>query len=160
MTYSFTIAMGDDGFERTVPMTAFFEAARFSDLEARALDLSQGNVLDIGAAAGRHSLELHRRGLSVWSMDILPESQRIISERGLPHPLIGDIFVLGGMLLRQAVLFGGDEWDWNGGHPAAARRVLAPCTSLCILARANPLRFHRCLRDREPGPRCLPREKY
>jgi hypothetical protein len=87
---SFTIVR-DDGFERTVAIKAFFEAAKFSDLEARALDLCQGQVLDVGAAAGRHSLELHRRGLSVWSMDILPEAQRIMLERGVPRPLVGDI---------------------------------------------------------------------
>jgi hypothetical protein len=86
----FTITR-EDGFEQTVPVKAFFEAHQFPDMEARALDLCFGTVLDVGAAAGRHSLELHRRGMEVWSLDVLPESKQIMSERGVPRPIIGDI---------------------------------------------------------------------
>jgi SAM-dependent methyltransferase len=87
---SFTIVR-DDGFEQTVPAKVFFDDTKFPALETCALDLCRGQVLDVGAAAGRHSLELHRRGLAVWSLDILPETQPIMSQRGVPHPLVGDI---------------------------------------------------------------------
>src|SRR5579864_4994967 len=87
---SFTI-IRDDGFQQEVPVEAFFQTARFPDIEARALDLCRGKVLDVGAAAGRHSLELHRRGLKVLSLDILPEAQQIMSERGVPSPIVGDV---------------------------------------------------------------------
>ena len=86
----FTITR-DDGFEQTVPVKVFFEDVQFPDMEGRALDLCFGTILDVGAAAGRHSLELHRRGMEVWSLDILPDTNQIMSERGVPRPLIGDI---------------------------------------------------------------------
>jgi SAM-dependent methyltransferase len=86
----------DDGFQQTVPVRVFFETARFPDIEARALQLCHGKVLDVGAAAGRHSLELQRRGLEVWSLDILPEAQRIMAERGVSRPIIGDVLRLDG----------------------------------------------------------------
>jgi SAM-dependent methyltransferase len=81
----------DDGFEQTVPVKVFFDTAQFPHLETRALNLCRGPVLDVGAAAGRHSLELHRRGMEVWSLDVLPETRQIMSERGVPHPIVGDI---------------------------------------------------------------------
>jgi SAM-dependent methyltransferase len=87
---SFTIVR-DDGFEQTVSAKIFFDDTKFPALETRALDLCRGQVLDVGATAGRHSLELHRRGLAVWSLDILPETHPIMLERGVPHPLVGDI---------------------------------------------------------------------
>jgi SAM-dependent methyltransferase len=86
----FTITR-DDGFEQAVPLKVFFEDHQFPNLEVRALDLCFGTVLDVGAAAGRHSLELHRRGSEVWSLDILPETRQIMSERSVPHPVTGDI---------------------------------------------------------------------
>jgi cyclopropane fatty-acyl-phospholipid synthase-like methyltransferase len=86
----FTITR-DDGFEQTVPVKVFSEAHQFPDIEVRALDLCFGTVLDVGAAAGRHSLELHRRGMEVWSLDVLPETKQIMSERGVPRPNIGDV---------------------------------------------------------------------
>jgi SAM-dependent methyltransferase len=86
----FTIAR-DDGFQQTVPVKVLFEGHQFPEMEVRALDLCYGTILDVGAAAGRHSLELQRRGLEVWSLDILPETRQIMSERGVPGPMIGDI---------------------------------------------------------------------
>jgi len=86
----FTITR-DDGFAQTVPVKIFFDTAQFPGLEIRALDLCCGQVLDVGAAAGRHSLELQRRGLTVWSLDILPEALAIMSERGVSRPLVGNI---------------------------------------------------------------------
>jgi 2-polyprenyl-3-methyl-5-hydroxy-6-metoxy-1,4-benzoquinol methylase len=86
----FTITR-DDGFEQTVPVKVFFEAHQFPEMEVRALDLCFGTVLDVGAAAGRHSLELHRRGMEVWSLDFLLETQQIMSERGVQRPIVGDI---------------------------------------------------------------------
>jgi SAM-dependent methyltransferase len=80
----------DDGFEQTVPVRAFFQT-EFSPLEAMALKLCRGNILDVGAAAGRHSIELQQRGLSVRAMDILPEAAQILSDRGMTAPIVGDI---------------------------------------------------------------------
>ncbi len=82
----------DDGLEEAVPLHGFFEAHEFLRLDERALELCRGEVLDVGAAAGRHSLALQRRGLEVWSLDILPEAVRILAARGARRPILADIF--------------------------------------------------------------------
>jgi SAM-dependent methyltransferase len=47
--------------------------------------------VDVGAAAGRHSLNLLRRGLDVTALDILPEMESILRERGVNQVVITDI---------------------------------------------------------------------
>jgi SAM-dependent methyltransferase len=81
----------DDGFESVVPVRTFFDFSVFPEIESRALALCRGEVLDVGAAAGRHSLELVRRGLVVSSFDILPETRKIMLDRGLKAVMTGDI---------------------------------------------------------------------
>jgi SAM-dependent methyltransferase len=49
----------------------------------RALDMSCGRVLDLGAGAGIHALELQRRGADVTAIDIAPECVAIMRERGV-----------------------------------------------------------------------------
>lgn len=88
---AFTIRR-DDGFLQRVPAAAFFETGFFPPLEMRAMDVCYGSVLDIGSAAGRHSLELLRRGLKVTSLEILPEMKAIMNDRGLTDVVISDVF--------------------------------------------------------------------
>ncbi|MGV3659415.1 MAG: class I SAM-dependent methyltransferase [Prosthecobacter sp.] len=88
---AFTIRR-DDGFQQRVPAAAFFDVSHYPGLEIRAMDECRGSVLDIGSAAGRHSLELVRRGLKVTSLDILPEMKPIMEQRGLTDVVIADIF--------------------------------------------------------------------
>lgn len=81
----------DDGYQDRVPVSVFFDESDFSSLESKALDLCAGKVLDVGAAAGRHSLSLVRRGLNVTSLDILPEMESILRDRGAEQVVISDI---------------------------------------------------------------------
>ena len=60
------------------------------------MDECHGSVLDIGSAAGRHSLELLRRGLNVTSLDILPEMEGIMRDRGLTDVVIADVMMFSG----------------------------------------------------------------
>ncbi|MEI6085200.1 MAG: class I SAM-dependent methyltransferase [Verrucomicrobiota bacterium] len=71
-------------------MKVFFQT-EFDPLESMALDLCRGKILDVGAAAGRHSIELRRRGLRVCALDILSEAAQILSDRGVTAPIVGDI---------------------------------------------------------------------
>jgi SAM-dependent methyltransferase len=82
----------DDGFEQRVSAAAFFKIGNYPPLESRALEECYGKILDIGSAAGRHSLELVRRGLDVTSLDILPEVKGIMNDRGLSEIVIADVF--------------------------------------------------------------------
>jgi 2-polyprenyl-3-methyl-5-hydroxy-6-metoxy-1,4-benzoquinol methylase len=86
----------NDGFDAQVPVSAFFSDKTFPNLEQQALDLCHGRVLDIGAAAGRHSLALIRRGVSVTSLDIAPELEGLLRERGAQDVVISDILVFSG----------------------------------------------------------------
>jgi SAM-dependent methyltransferase len=62
-----------------------------SSLDAAALNLASGRVLDIGAGAGRHSLVLQERGLDVTAIEPSPGLCEILRERGVrdvrPQPL-------------------------------------------------------------------------
>lgn len=86
---TFTIRR-DDGFQQVVPAAPFFDSESFPLLEQRALGECRGRVLDFGCAAGRHSLELLRRGLEVTSLDILPEMEAILRDRGVTDVVIAD----------------------------------------------------------------------
>jgi SAM-dependent methyltransferase len=79
-----------------VPASVFFADDEFPPLETRALDLCKGHILDIGAAAGRHSLHLIRRALQVTSLDILPETEAILRDRGVIHVVASDILTFTG----------------------------------------------------------------
>lgn len=86
----------DDGFRVKVPASVFFSDKDFPPLETRALDSCEGHILDIGAGAGRHSLELIRRGFSVTALDILPNLGQIMRDRGLKDVILSDIFTFSG----------------------------------------------------------------
>ena len=53
--------------------------------EQKAMDLSQGKVLDVGSAAGSHSLYLQEKGLEVHAIDISTRAIDICKLRGVKH---------------------------------------------------------------------------
>lgn len=83
----------NDGFQERVPVGLFFSSETFPESEAKALHLCEGSVLDVGAAVGRHSLELLRRGFSVTSLEILRELEPVLRERGAERIVISDVFM-------------------------------------------------------------------
>lgn len=62
----------------------FREFDEMNSLEKKALELSKGKVLDIGAGAGSHSLYLqNQRELEVTALDISPKAIEICQVRGI-----------------------------------------------------------------------------
>lgn len=76
-----------------LPVEYFFRAFDTMNLiEQKALALSSGKVLDIGAGAGSHSLYLqNEKGLEVLALDNSPKSIEICQLRGVKNTIISDI---------------------------------------------------------------------
>ncbi len=70
-----------DGARDYVP-AAFWLRKTIDPLEALALDLCRGRVLDVGAGTGVHALALQHCGLAVTAIDISPDYVTIMRERG------------------------------------------------------------------------------
>jgi len=86
------IAVDELGRKTKVPVKLFFrEFDDFPEWEKRAIELCSGNVLDIGAATGRHSLVLQKRGLPVCAIDIVPECVQVMKQRGVLDAHCADV---------------------------------------------------------------------
>ncbi len=62
------------------------------DLDIRALELCRGTILDVGAGAGRHALELQSRGMAVTALDISKDAVHVMRKRGINDARHGNIF--------------------------------------------------------------------
>ena len=82
----------DDGVEALLPVSLFFRSpTEFPPIEVTALEHCRGNVLDIGAGSGLHSLFLESVGGNVTALDISPEAADIMIQRGLSDVRCADI---------------------------------------------------------------------
>ena len=89
------IATRDDGQSVEIPLDTFFQdESDFSPRERTALGLCHGRVLDVGAGAGRHSLVLQERGLSVCALDVCAQACDIMRQRGVKDVRHSDVFSL------------------------------------------------------------------
>lgn len=82
---SATVAVRTDvGSLEEMPVAHFFRSpGEMGPVEASALELAGGRILDLGAGPGAHALPLIRRGLDVTAVEILPEARRALSEGGV-----------------------------------------------------------------------------
>lgn len=70
--------------EDEIPVEDLFrEYDRMPELERIALDEAYGDILDVGAGSGCHSLALMKMGKSVTAIDISPLSVQVMKERGV-----------------------------------------------------------------------------
>lgn len=119
-----------DGIRDDVP-ASFWLRDTMDPLEALALDLCRGHVLDVGAGAGLHALALQRRGLAVTAIDIAPECVAIMRERGVRDAQVADLFAFeGGPFDTLICLCNGlDKVGWLADLPRfldRMRALLAP----------------------------------
>lgn len=63
-------------------------------LEQKALELTKGNVLDIGCGAGSHSLYLQEKGFNVKSIDISPSAIEACKLRGVKKVFVSNLLDL------------------------------------------------------------------
>jgi SAM-dependent methyltransferase len=65
------------------PEYFFAEPEQWPDAERAVFGHVHGRVLDIGAGAGRHSIEAQRRGLDVVAIDVSPGAAEVCRRRGV-----------------------------------------------------------------------------
>lgn len=65
-------------------------------LEQKALQLCSGDILDVGAGSGCHSLYLQNRGKEVDALDISPGCVEVMRQRKVRHVLHQNLFALRG----------------------------------------------------------------
>lgn len=92
---SATLICRQDGARDDVP-AGFWLRETVGALERQALDACRGSVLDVGAGAGVHALELQRRGFDVTAIDISPECVQVMRERGVRRAEVADFHEFGG----------------------------------------------------------------
>ena len=86
--------MADDD---VIPVALLFRnLSTMSSLERTALESCYGRVLDVGAGAGSHSLELQGRGLEVVAIDISPGAIETMQARGVKHAKGGTVADMAG----------------------------------------------------------------
>ncbi len=82
--------------DEVTPVKEFYrpDDLELPELELRAISLCRGTVLDLGAGAGRHALELQRRGHEVTALDVAREAVEVMRLRGVRDARIGDLDTL------------------------------------------------------------------
>lgn len=76
-----------------------------AEIEQKALQLSQGKVLDIGAGAGCHSLYLqNEKNLDVTALDISQKSIEVCKLQGIKNTICSDILELSGQRFDTILL--------------------------------------------------------
>ncbi len=79
--------------DEPLPAAYFFRTLLLMpDLERLALDECRGRVLDLGAGAGCHSLELQTRGFEVKAVDVSAGAAQVMAERGVRTVARHDLF--------------------------------------------------------------------
>lgn len=126
-----------DGRRLEYPLRLFFRR-EFSDVEATALELCRGRVLDVGCGTGGHSLELQERGLSVTGLEVEPRVADLARARGVGEVVTGTVEELPAgeryetiLMLMNGIGIAGDR-DGLGRLLDRCRERLAPGGHLIV----------------------------
>ena len=75
--------------EDEIPVADLFrDYEQMPQIERTALDVAEGEILDVGAGSGCHSLALKKMGKKVVAIDISPLSVEVMQERGIDARLV------------------------------------------------------------------------
>ena len=94
--------------EDEIPVKTLFRTmADMPAVEQQALRLASGDILDVGAGAGCHSLALQEQGKHVTAIDISPLAVATMGERGVLDVRQQDFFTLRGQYDTILMLMNG-----------------------------------------------------
>jgi SAM-dependent methyltransferase len=84
--------------DEPTPVSAYYRPfdLELPALEREALSRCRGRVLDLGAGAGRHALELQTAGLEIVALDPLADAVSIMRDRGVTDARCGDLGAVAG----------------------------------------------------------------
>lgn len=79
--------------EDEIPVAHLFrEEDEMGELELKALGLSKGRILDVGAGAGCHALALQDRGMEVTAIDVSPLSVEVMTKSGIDDARLVNLY--------------------------------------------------------------------
>ncbi|EMA09408.1 Methyltransferase domain-containing protein [Haloarcula vallismortis] len=82
----------DDDDVTEAHLAGYFEPpSAWHPIERDLFSTVTGRVLDAGCGVGRHTLPLQERGHSVLAVDRSPGAIAVARERGVTHPVVGDL---------------------------------------------------------------------
>lgn len=76
-----------------MPISMYFRQLRqMPELEQFAIASCEGSILDIGAGAGSHALELQNQGREITALEISPAACEVMQKRGVKKVICDDFF--------------------------------------------------------------------
>lgn len=79
--------------DESIPVSYLFRALKdMPKIEQKALQLSFGRILDVGAAAGSHALVLQNNNKDVTALEISPLAAGVLKKRGIKKVVQQNIF--------------------------------------------------------------------
>lgn len=79
--------------DESIPVAWFFRTTEeMPAIERKALELCKGKVLDVGAAAGCHSLVLQQKGINVTALEKSELACEVLRNRGIESVIHSDIY--------------------------------------------------------------------
>ena len=79
--------------DERIPSSYFFRTEKeMPVIERTALKNCKGKILDIGAAAGSHSLVLQKKGFNITALEISELAAGVMKNRGIQKVICSDIF--------------------------------------------------------------------
>lgn len=83
--------------DEIIPVSYLFRTEEeMPKLELRALEECKGKILDVGAAAGCHSVLLQKKGCDVTALEMSELASKVMKSRGIQNIICNDIYSFSG----------------------------------------------------------------
>lgn len=115
--------------DESVPVSYLFRSLKdMPKIEQKALQLSSGKILDVGAAAGCHALVLQNNNKDITALEISPLATEVLKKRGIKRIVQENIFEYNEELFDTILLL--MNGTGIGGTIAGLKKLLAHLRTL------------------------------